>query len=224
MWQRCSCPTNDRYADYGGRGIRVCERWRDFFLFVEDMGRRPEGLSLDRIDVNGGYCPENCRWADIQTQLYNRRGTVYATIGKKRKPLRQWCREHGVAIETVRRRYEDYGDWEEAIKAAKVNLNIKSMLKITINGKTKTLNSWAEEYDISSRVAWQRVKRDGWTWKKAITTPPMNYSERNFKRKLVKIDGVKKGFNEWCRHFGIPNSTIWKRMKKGITLEEALKT
>jgi hypothetical protein len=73
MKQRCSNPKNKRYIDYAGRGIMVCERWQIFTNFLEDMGERPEGMTLDRINVNGNYEPSNCRWADVQTQAQNKR-------------------------------------------------------------------------------------------------------------------------------------------------------
>lgn len=85
---RCHNPNNVRYADYGGRGITVCERWRENFLnFLEDMSEMPEGLTLDRENNALPYSKENCRWADHVEQNRNRRGFLRIVEGgKKYKP------------------------------------------------------------------------------------------------------------------------------------------
>lgn len=73
MRQRCMDPNSDGYPRYGGAGVTVCDRWQDYANFLADMGARPPGMTIDRIDPWGNYEPDNCRWADWSTQNRNKR-------------------------------------------------------------------------------------------------------------------------------------------------------
>jgi len=102
MRGRCNRPNVDSYPRYGGRGIKVCERWdNSFHSFAEDMGERPVGCTLDRIDNEKGYSPENCRWATKKQQSNNRRDNVFLTHKGVTKTLAQWAVATGINESTV---------------------------------------------------------------------------------------------------------------------------
>lgn len=101
MWQRCTNPTYDKYDYYGGRGIKVCERWKEFENFLEDMGERPEGKTLDRIDSDGDYEKSNCRWATREEQVDNRRNNVYFLVNDLVMSLKQLAKFIGVTREKL---------------------------------------------------------------------------------------------------------------------------
>jgi hypothetical protein len=95
MKGRCHTPTDAAYPGYGGRGIRVCDRWRSSFAsFVEDMGPRPAGTTLDRIDNDGNYEPANCRWATWRQQQRNKRNSRIVEAFGERKTLVEWSEDH----------------------------------------------------------------------------------------------------------------------------------
>ncbi|MCA1565850.1 MAG: hypothetical protein LC803_09470 [Acidobacteria bacterium] len=104
MVQRCSYRKHRYYRDYGGRGITVCERWLRFENFYRDMGKRPEGLTLDRIDNNDSYSPTNCQWASRQQQANNRRSNKTFTINGITRNLKQWADAYGVSYKVLHQR------------------------------------------------------------------------------------------------------------------------
>ncbi|MGL5968730.1 MAG: hypothetical protein ACRCZ6_16545 [Kluyvera sp.] len=97
MRARCYNSAEESYQYYGGRGIKVCDRWlHSFDKFLEDMGVPATDESIDRIDVNGDYTPENCRWTTSKIQSRNRRNNRLITINGVTKPLIEWCEDFGL--------------------------------------------------------------------------------------------------------------------------------
>lgn len=106
MNQRCENPESPAYCMYGARGITVADTWRDvkdgFNRFVQDMGDRPEGTSLDRVDNALGYSKNNCRWGTIEQQSNNRRDNIFVSLNGVTQTIAQWARELGVPAEKIR--------------------------------------------------------------------------------------------------------------------------
>lgn len=96
MKARCQNPNAADYHNYGGRGITVCRRWQKFEHFYADMGERPEGCTLDRINVDGNYEPSNCKWSTSSQQHNNRRNNRYITMLGRKQTLREWCDYYNV--------------------------------------------------------------------------------------------------------------------------------
>jgi hypothetical protein len=121
IWQalktRCKNPKTVQYKYYGGRGITVCPEWEEFEGFVSDMGESyKDGLQIDRIDNDGSYSPENCRWATRKQQARNTRRAIFHEMNGKRMCLYDWCEELGLNCHTVAQRIRRYGmTFEEAI-------------------------------------------------------------------------------------------------------------
>ncbi len=104
MLTRCTNPAVIAYQTYGARGVTVCDRWRMFSNFLEDMGKRPPDTSLDRIDNNGGYSKENCRWASRKQQSENRRSTKFFEVNGQRMTLSDLSSQFGIAYNTLHAR------------------------------------------------------------------------------------------------------------------------
>jgi hypothetical protein len=116
MMSRCYRKQDKGYRHYGARGIRVCKAWHDIKQFVADMGERPKGMSIERRDNNGDYCPENCCWATPKVQNHNRRNTRLVTFRGITLPLSELCEEFKADYKLVHARIGRYGwDLEKAL-------------------------------------------------------------------------------------------------------------
>lgn len=108
MKERCEKERAYAYSDYGGRGIKVCPEWHDYAAFRKwalengyDATAKSHYCTIDRIDVNGDYCPENCRWVDSEVQNNNRRDNVRYDFQGQSKTIPQWAKEYGISKKTV---------------------------------------------------------------------------------------------------------------------------
>jgi len=120
MNQRCKNSKSLQYKDYGGRGIGICDKWLTFEGFYEDMGDRPKNKTLDRINVNGDYCKDNCRWATTKEQQNNKRNSRFIFFKGKNKTLSQWHDELGINVKTTARRiFRDKWSAERAFTSGK---------------------------------------------------------------------------------------------------------
>lgn len=119
MKYRCYNVNNPSYAKYGGRGIKVCDRWlgrHGFVNFYKDMGDRPIYTSIDRIDNNGDYTPENCRWATREEQQNNTRRCRLIEYNGRTQNLTQWARELSINPNTLTKRLNKGWSIERALK------------------------------------------------------------------------------------------------------------
>ena len=115
MLNRCRNPGMRAYLNYGGAGISVCARWHNFEHFLADMGERPAGTSIDRIDNARGYEPGNCRWANKYQQANNRRTNRVLTLDGTSKTLANWARVVGLPRKTIAMRLQDGWTVEAAL-------------------------------------------------------------------------------------------------------------
>jgi hypothetical protein len=108
MKNRCNNKNHKRYADYGGRGIKVCDEWNSYENFVRDMGLKPDGLVLDRVDNSGNYVPVNCRWATYHDSNKNTRRNTYYTYEGKTQTIEEWAEKYDMPRSTLSSRIHSY--------------------------------------------------------------------------------------------------------------------
>lgn len=156
MHQRCTNQKLDHYDRYGGRGISVCDEWIHFEVFAEWAMKNSykDGLSIDRIDVNGNYEPRNCKWSTDIEQQRNKRTNRFITIKGETKTVAEWAEISGVPYKTLQRRI-DTGYNEENLLAP-VGHHYKH---IEINGISKPMSVWAKEVGLQYSTIQRRYEK-----------------------------------------------------------------
>lgn len=169
MKGRCLNTNNPKYPRYGGRGITICPKWiTDFGAFYADMGPKPsKAHSIDRIDNDGNYTPENCRWSTPAIQSDNRSTTRAFTYRGETKTLREFSTMYGLPFKRLRHRLEHGWDLATAMTTP-LGADEKH---VEYAGRTQSLSAWGREMGISGACVSERL-RAGWDIERALTTPP----------------------------------------------------
>lgn len=169
MKTRCCNPNNHNYKGYGDRGITICDEWlhnsKSFYKWALNNGYA-DNLSIDRIDNNKGYCPENCRWATRKEQNNNQRTNRLITYQGKTLTLKQWCDLLGLNYGSVKSRLNKYHYPVEKL-FSKYNNNFHM---ISYKGKTLSIKEWSCELNIPYKTLLQRLSVYHWSVERAFTT------------------------------------------------------
>lgn len=145
--ERCLGKYNKRYNDYGGRGIKICNRWKYSFLnFLKDMGKCPEGYTIERIDNNGNYEPNNCKWATRKEQGQNKRNNIILEYNGVKKTLQYWSDYLNIDAGTIKYHVNKNKSMKWIINYFK-NIG-KRRTFINFRGKIQSISDWSRELGI----------------------------------------------------------------------------
>lgn len=173
MVQRCTNPARKHYDRYGGRGIRVCERWLGeggFERFLADVGPRPSGETLDRFpNRDGNYEPGNVRWATPTEQNRNRSSNRLLEYAGATLTVTELAERAGINVHTVMNRMDRFG-WsvERALTTPARHA------PVAFRGRSQSARAWAREFGINPKTVMERLRR-GWPIERALTERPPEY-------------------------------------------------
>lgn len=169
MKTRCSNPNTTEWKHYGGKGVSVCDEWKNDFMAFYDWSLRNgynDTLTIDRIDTNGNYTPDNCRWTTYYVQSRNKTNNKWITYKGETKCLEDWAKTKNLTSSKLKQRLELYG-W--SLEKSLETPPMKNGRFITYKGITKNITEWAKELGIKPDILAQRL-RAGWNIEKAFET------------------------------------------------------
>lgn len=199
MKERCYVKTNTSYSNYGGRGIKVCDEWQEFVPFMKwayENGydeNAPRGeCTLDRIDSNGDYCPENCRWVNSKIQANNRRTNVYIKYNGELDTLSNHARKAGLKPTTVE------GRKINGVKPERMFRKLRQPKLISYNGTDYTVKEFCNKFKVSRSPVERRILREGENPEDALKHIKEN-KKRPMKRnrKVYQYDSDMNFLKEW---------------------------
>lgn len=215
MKSRCNNPNNRQYNNYGGRGIGVCDEWNNSFDNFKNWALQNGysiDLTLDRIDVNGDYEPNNCRWTDMKTQSNNKRNNVHLIIDGEDHTVSEWAEISNRSARSIFYRiYKGNFTDKEAVFP-----ELSSRKEITFNNQTHSIAEWSKITGITASAIRNRLK-SGWGVKAILTTPMASY-------RTITVNGEEHGIYEWAKLLGVTPRTIYLRLKNGWSEQAAVTT
>ena len=239
MKKRCVTPSYDHYDRYGGRGISVCEEWKEDFMNFYNWSMEngyEDGLSIDRIDVDGNYEPSNCRWIPLKEQHRNTSQNLFLEHNGERKCLAQWCEELGVNYGSAHARIQrGETEFERIMFCGKFPSNStetrrkrNDIIRVTIDGVTKPITQWAEELNLSKRLVQDWNTKHGADYvrrrlKQIIKARALGIDENKRKYKyyyILEKDGKLYEFRteqDACKFVGVRQASVGRCYREGRT-------
>lgn len=221
MKARCYDESQKGYENYGGRGITVCAEWiHDYTEFkkwamsngYDEKAERGE-YTLDRIDVNKGYAPDNCRFINMKEQANNRNNNTIIEFDGKKQTISQWADELGIKLVTLQARYQRGWSTEKMLTTAVHKKNKKYLF----NDEILTLEEISERQGIPLQILKSRMYK-GWDINDAVSKPVRFYGVRK-----ITFNGETRTVKEWSEVTGISASTLYKKLSNPeLSIEEIL--
>ena len=211
MRLRCYNENSINYKYYGGKGVTICDEWllsfENFFDWAINNGYN-ENLTIDRIDSEKEYSPDNCKWSTKKEQAYNRSISVKLTLNGRTMYMTEWAEELGIDKKTLSWRYRNGWSDEEI-------LSNKKDIILTYNGESKNLLEWSKKTGIKKSTLWDRYNR-GWEVKDILTK---NSRDREIK---LTYNNEQKTISEWAQILNVPKSRLNNRYSRGWSDEEII--
>lgn len=171
MRNRCTNPNDRNYKNYGGRGITLCEQWQSFASFYADMGGRPSSNhSIERVNNDGPYSPDNCIWATPEEQQLNRRTARLITFNGQTHNLATWAKRTGIRVTCILHRLDAGWTVERALTESVTAAPLRNQKLLTFKGESLPIAEWARRTGINRATIQDRLY-NGWTIEEALMTP-----------------------------------------------------